>query len=563
MGFTNSIGPESGGPEQKALLWGLGDLFLILGFSVAYFAATTLLAGRGILFTDELVTLYMAKLPSAIALWEALSDGADTLPPMGHYTTRVAIQLLGDSHVAIRLPAILGYWLMSVCIYLFVRAYTPVTYAGVAMLTPLSTMAYGGEGVGPYAYFARPYGLMLGFGAAVLLCWQRACEGRYRLWWLIGLALSLAAALASHWYAVLVLIPLGLGELVRLRARRRPDGPMWAALALGMASLLAFLPMIRNARTYQPVMSKGVVGVTAVVDAYQALLNGTSPLFLAILLILAWLASGSSNAGRDNRRAGNSRIPSEVLAALVGLLLTPVSGAILASAITGVYSPRYMLLAVIGIAIGVGLATQRLGGWRRTTGIILLATAGSASLFQIYQSKIALRERSAIVERAGLFAILGCSTALEDSEEPIVVTDVHSYYILQHYASATLAKRLVYLTEYNALASRMSRGMKHWSPWKIIEYRDFISNNFLFLIYESQYSSSQTHSPLLARLVADGARITDSGCIDARDVYPRPGSLYRVKMPMDRMSREVLPPKRLDAERWPHNFDLWWIFIAA
>src|SRR6185437_1584147 len=107
---------ESISTEQEPVPVELNDLLLILAFSLAYFTATAFLATRSILHTDELVVLYMAKLPSAAVLWNAIAD--DTLPPMAYYVTRVALWLFGESHLAIRLPEMLGYWLMSVCIYL-------------------------------------------------------------------------------------------------------------------------------------------------------------------------------------------------------------------------------------------------------------------------------------------------------------------------------------------------------------------------------------------------------------------------------------------------------------
>jgi 4-amino-4-deoxy-L-arabinose transferase-like glycosyltransferase len=518
---------ESISTEQEPVPVELNDLLLILAFSLAYFTATAFLATRSILHTDELVVLYMAKLPSAAVLWNAIAD--DTLPPMAYYVTRVALWLFGESHLAIRLPEMLGYWLMSVCIYLFVRAYTPAISAVAAMLTPLTTMAYS------YSYFARPYGLMLGFGAAALLCWNNARASRRRFWWLIGLALTLAGALASHWYAVLLFIPLGLGEAVRMRLRKRSDTPMWSAIALGGAVLLPLSEMIRGARKFQPIMSTPLVGLTAILDAYQSILYGTSVLLIG-LLIWAWFAYDYSNISREKQDREIYKIPADVLVVVAGLLLTPVSGAGLAVSLTGVYSARYVFLTVVGVAISVGLAIHKFGVRRRHSEVVAVGVVALAGMLHIYQSKIGLFERSAIAERTGLFAILGCSKAMEDSEEPIIVSDIHSFYILRHYGPATLTKRLVYLAEYNALASRMSQAMRRWNNWKVMEYKEFLSNNSRFLIYESEYTSSQAHSPLLGRLIVDGAWVTDSGCTDIRDIYPRPGSLYRVELPINRTS---------------------------
>lgn len=484
-----------------------------------------ILADRRVFWTDELSTFYLAKLPKASMLWEALADGPDTLPPLGFYATRLSIQLFGEVHIAARLPAILGFWSMCVGVFLFVRRYASTAFAGVAMLSPLSTMAYS------YAYEARPYGLMMGFGTVVLLCWQRVCEGRHRIWWQLGMATSLAAALASHWYAILILIPLGLGEAVRVFCRRRPDYSTWAALALGLASLGAYLPLIRHARTFRTEMAGGIVGPLAVFATYQQLLQGGVLLFLALLLVLAWLAPKSLAGVANDQTPDLLRIPVEVMAAIVGFLLLPVFGAILATFVTGAFNTRYLLLAETGFAIGIGLATHRLAGGCRWTGGIVLTIAAVFGLFRIYESKIGLRERSAIREKTSVFSILRCPLAMADSPDPIVVPDVHTYYTLRHYAPSPLAERLVYLTEYDAIASRMSRGLKSWTPWRIEEYKDFTGRHAQFLLFDYSYFEEHSKSPLLPRLIQEGAKISDSGCLDTRDIYPRPGSLYRVTLP--------------------------------
>jgi Dolichyl-phosphate-mannose-protein mannosyltransferase len=514
--------PDRSAPSQ--VRWGRGDALLLLAFSAAFLAAGLLSAHRKILWGDELVTYYVSTLPSARDVWAAIVGG-DVLPPLGHFLTRASIAWLGPTHVAIRLPEVIGYWVMSLCIYLVVRRYTSTAAAGVALLVPACTAAY------VFSYEARPYGLMLGSGAAVLLCWQRAAERTNRAGWLIGVSLSVAAAVSSHWYAILVMVPIGLGELVRLRRRGRLDVPMLAAIAVGMAPLIAFLPIIRTGRSVQHLTAptwtlRSEFG--AVVTAYQILLEGSGPLFGAILLMLAWFGRGTTARGETSERL---HVPPEVLAALMGFLLIPIAGVILAAAAIGEFNVRYVLLTIVGIGCAVGIGTAQLGARRRGAASALLAAAVVASLGHAVQAKIALRERSAIAERSGMFAILGCSIALEDSSEPIVVTDIHSYDILNYYAPPTLASRLVYLTEYNAMASAVARRLKPQRASRTMEYKEFTDQTPSFLLYESQYSTNQIASPLLPRLIVDGHRISNSGCIDARDIYPRPGQLYRVTSP--------------------------------
>jgi Dolichyl-phosphate-mannose-protein mannosyltransferase len=521
------VSTEAGRSGPRPVSWGRGDVLLVLTFSAVFLAAALLSAHRKILAGDELVTYYVATLPSAGDVWAAIV-GADVLPPLGHFLTRASISLLGPSHVAIRLPEVIGCWWMSICIYLFVRRYTSPAAAGVALLIPMSTAAYA------FAYEARPYGLMLGAGAAVLLCWQRAAEGTNRLSWLIGLSLSVAAALSSHWYALLVMIPLGLGELVRLLRRRRFDTPMFAAIVVGVVPLIGFLPIIRTGRSIQHLTAPQWTlrsSVMAVVDAYHSLLQGSALMFLAILLVLAVSAARTSVRGTQPQAA---RVSPEVLAAILGFLLIPVAGVILASAAIGEFNARYVLLTVVGIAVAGGLGTAQLTARGRAAGTALLAAAAVASLSHVARAKIGLQERSAIAEQSGVFAIFRCSSALTRSTVPIVVTDIQSYGVLSFYAPEALATRFVYVTEYNAMASAVARRMNPQRGWRTMEYAELREHTPRFFLYESQYANGQISSPLLARLVVDGNRIGDSGCIDPRDVYPRPGQLYDVTNPRAR-----------------------------
>src|SRR6185295_14459378 len=77
-----------------------------------------------------------------------------------------------------------------------------------------------------YATEARPYGLVVGFCALALVCWQAAADDHCRKLSLTGVAVAVAAAISSSYYAVLILAPLGAGELVRSLTRRKIDWPV-------------------------------------------------------------------------------------------------------------------------------------------------------------------------------------------------------------------------------------------------------------------------------------------------------------------------------------------------
>ena len=101
-----------------------------------------------------------------------------------------------------------------------------------------------------YAFEARPYGLALGFVAAAYLLWQLRLDGRGGPAVVVGLALALAAAVGTHYYAVLALLPFALGEAWRWRSNGRLDRGVTAALGASLLPLVVALPLIQAARQY-------------------------------------------------------------------------------------------------------------------------------------------------------------------------------------------------------------------------------------------------------------------------------------------------------------------------
>src|SRR5262249_45893047 len=96
----------------------------------------------------------------------------------------------------------------------------------------------------------RGYGPELGFTGLALLSWMRADEVRSRRWALPLLAVSVCGAVASHYYALLLVGALVFGELVRTVVRGRIDRPVWLALAAAFLPLPVFAKVIASAHSY-------------------------------------------------------------------------------------------------------------------------------------------------------------------------------------------------------------------------------------------------------------------------------------------------------------------------
>ena len=111
----------------------------------------------------------------------------------------------------------------------------------LASVLPIATDAY------VYAYEARAYGIVLGCAGIVLVSWQAAAARTRRTLALFTLSASLAAAISFHYFAVLLLLPLGVGELARWWERRASDRAMWGAILASLSPLILFSPLIRRA----------------------------------------------------------------------------------------------------------------------------------------------------------------------------------------------------------------------------------------------------------------------------------------------------------------------------
>lgn len=482
---------------------------------LAYLTATAWLAVRDQLWNDELFTYYFAHLPDFRDVWDQLSTGVEQTPPLYYAITRGALRAFGDNNVALRLPGLLGVLVACACLYAFVARRSSSIYGLIAALIVLSSQAVF------YAHEARPYGVVLGLAAAALLCWQLRGEPGGRTYATVGMTLSITLAVACHYYAVLILVPLALGEALRTVNRRRIDIPVLAGFAVALLPLAVAAPLIRGASTYSGtfwadfgwgsvVELNGWLFETAAVPSQVAtrlelslvlwLLAAialhtllSSPVRPAreperyredsgrlrrshILLVAAATVVGAALALRllagleelSNRRLGflvgamfvllayealdrhrtairqrgaDSRPNAPEVLAAFGFLLLPLLAVMTAKLATGAYTERYVLPAVIGIAVLLPLALHRLDGGRRLVSlglaVAVLLVAGRVYWNQAVEVRQENRARDAL--------IASLERTAARSDRPIVIADPHYFFELSHYAPPLLAGRLLHL----------------------------------------------------------------------------------------------------------------------
>ncbi len=462
--------------------------FLLFGaFSIVYWIITYVLAVRKLMWNDELYTYYIARLPTMADVWAALMAGGEQNPPFFYVLTRASFAVFGVNNFALRLPEMFGFWLMSACLFFFVARRTSSFYALAAAIFPLVTDAYY------YAHEARPYGLVLGFGALALLCWQSTTVNRFRPLSTVCLGLSLAAALSSHYYGILIIFPLAAGEMVRTLTRRRVDAPVWAAFGLAVTPLVWHLPLISQAKAYSGAFWAPPRWIY-IPDFYSHLLTPAVLPLAAMLFLVAIHAMLIDDNARAPNQASPFSPPVHEIAAACGFILIPFVCVILAKVATGAFTDRYAMPAVIGFGVLVAFIAAKIFDNRALMAMALVFCFGG--WFLLIEVRGLIDPASKYMNPTAVSASLQNSFKLLRAESEqnllIVIADPHTLVVFSHYAPPEITSRMIYLADpaiaLKSLGSNsVERGMvdlvKPWFGMNVTEYKSFIAAHPRFLLY--------------------------------------------------------------------------------
>jgi hypothetical protein len=474
-------------------------------FSALFLIVTMVLASHKEFWCDECFTSIIASVPQSSEIWSALAAGVDTNPPLSYLAVRVSRALFGPGLAATRLPSALGVLVMCLGLYRIVVRWLPPSYAVAAMLFPLVTAVYY------YAYEARPYGLMLGSLGMALMAWQEAIEGPWRRTALLGLGLSLAVAVSSHYYAVFAVIPLAAGELTRTYLRKRLDGPIWLAFAAGLAPLMFFLPLIKATMEYIPGFWAQATLATAP-RFYIFLLQDAVPAMVAILILdpLVLRVSRWPGAADPDPNALSS-FPTPQFIAAVGFAALPVVVVLLARLTTGAFTYRYALPAVLGLSLLVTDAGHRYARGRTAGGLLMVLVFLGWFCFSSGRllAKPGMRPRpdgEPVIQQAA--AREGLALAGRD-DLPILVADPDLYMELAYSLSQSRASRLAYVRIDGDLTheSRALHRLRRWSPFplSVMDVSSVLDSYDSFLVYK--WKDNPTSNWIVPELAGRGAQV--------------------------------------------------------
>ena len=487
-------------------------LWFLAGLSLLYFGASATLACLKLMWFDELCTYSIAALPNATAIWSKLASGTGPMPPSFYLLTRLSEQGFAPTHLAIRFPELIGFLIASLCLFHFIRRRTNALYGLIGMLAVWISAAY------PFAYEARPYGLVLGFCGLALVCWQAATEHERRIWAWLGLFAACVGAVASHYGAVMLVFPLTLGELVRSISRKKVDWLVWLAFGGAGLPLLIFFPLLRaSISPYGRAMwSRPHWG--SILECYTELLSIAGHPLVAILAALAiWRTVRVGGTPRGLALRSYS-MPLWEIAAAIGLLLLPLIALLQALLLSDQITPRYAMPLVMGFGILVALLAHENLGDDAVGGLLILGL-----LFAGWGSHVRWEYLKIRPEADRLQALYRAATR-QPGNLPVVVNDGNRFFQLAHYAPAEFSSRLFYLVDPDAARKYAGTdsvdlcllGYGRFLPLNLPLANSFIRAERPFLLYAS------SDGWLLPVLQNKGAKIELVG-INARD------TLYRIE----------------------------------
>ena len=311
-----------------------------------------------LLWFDEILVQWTDSVPTAAQVADIQVHYPLSLDPVEfHEIEHAVLKIFGSGAFALRLSALIGFLIMQICLYIFARRIGGRIAGILALAFPAFTGALF------YASNARPYGLILGFSALAMVCWQAAITpGGRRTGTLFVLAGALILAVNVHYYGFLIVAALFTAELTRTIVNRKADLPVWTALSVGACGFLFVLPTLGAARQFLPHLwdRKGAtfshVWRTYFITVPHFAVDHDSPRWMMALVVLGFLVL--LGACLLSLRIWIQREMLPVTALILTLMALPILG-FFSALLTHALEPRYLIITVLGVSCFVGVSLAR------------------------------------------------------------------------------------------------------------------------------------------------------------------------------------------------------------
>jgi hypothetical protein len=464
---------------------------------------------------DEVCTIIVARQPSVSGIWCALSHAADSQGPGFCLIERISAALLRNQEVAFRLPSILAFCCITICLFVFTRRRAGNAYALVCAAIPFTTSLFTW-----YAIEARAYSLLVGCIAIALVAYQRAPSLR----WMCVMGLALAASVSFNYYALLAMVPFGLAELYILLVRRQIRWPVWIAFSLGVLPMAAFWPLLVAMRHNFGAHFWSSASLSGLAFIYATLFM-TSPPWGAALAAASVLAMAGLIGffALNSKGAAAPSTPAHESVLVLGLLALPFIGYVAAKLTHSGMTERYVLAAVLGISLAAGCILPLLD--RKS---VLLAVGFLAALLAVQEAAFWVAHAHQLTGFDSPADSLGSLvTSAGHPDLPVVISDGLEYLPIAHYATPPWPERFVTLVDAPAALifagnDSLDNGLivlRSFAPLRVYDYSAFALQQHTFLLYSSNGSGRDPHDWWPERLSRDGYALKVLAVDHRRTIY--------------------------------------------
>ena len=273
---------------QKTTLWELAVMAtatLILMCAEAFTSSPEILFSRD-LWIDELWTKLIGSEPKIWHSLVVLAHSGDPTPPTYHLLARASWWLSalvgGSGETAFRALAFAGVWLALVLTYAVLRRSFAILPSLIAVLVLLASPV-----TVKYAFFARPYGLLLASTAAFCLLY---CSEDFRPTVAVATAVASVLVCTLHYFGLFALGSIVFGDLVSRRESFRDRLRRVLPAAAGPLVLVLLLPVVRELNSgYDQPSYLAPISSSYVLDTIGGLFD--VPILVSAILLLSWWIS--------------------------------------------------------------------------------------------------------------------------------------------------------------------------------------------------------------------------------------------------------------------------------
>jgi hypothetical protein len=465
---------------------------------------------------DEVCTWIVVRQTTIAGIWSALTNAADAQSPGFYLIERISAALVHNEELAFRLPSIIAFCCITICLFVFARRRVGGGYALICAAIPLATSLFNW-----YATEARPYSMVVACIAVALVAYQRAPSTG----WTLVLALAFAASVSFNYYAVLAMIPFGLAELEVFVTRRQIRWRVWIALAIGVAPLAVFWPLLANLKRYYGEHYLAGASLSGLIHIYGSFFVSSPPLggaiatvaLLGILRLIAAVAIESTSATTNV----NTQAHEYVL--VLGLLGLPSISFLLAKITHTGTTERYVLSAILGISLAAAYILpllNRSGVTLAISFLLALLTVQEASFWVAHKHNL-----SGFESPATSLESLVNSTGYPNL--PVMVSDGLEYLPIAHYAAPPWSERFGSLVDVQGSLAFASDNvvdkelivLRSFAPLHVYDFPASEFQQRSFLLYSSSGSGGDPHDWWAARLLQDGHALKALAVDHSRVIY--------------------------------------------